>query len=355
MHIFLTIIVTFLCMPWPAMIMMSPMMIAAPGFANKKSYIICAMLFFIYPSGIFLLLKLTGYSFYGTDPIWWAAAACIAGMLVSLLYQLPKQLYNTWKGISNYDYFITDTSVYFNGSKLKNADAKTFTHFNNRGYYSKDKNQVYYNSKKIDTADAATFQPLLHDDTKSFWHDKNNAYYQWNQRIKGADGASLEYAGERYVYDRKHVFFENTLLQDADRTTFKTMPGNTGKDNKNVFIRSIKVTAVKDPASFEIISIQDELFGKDKNQIYALHYSAEQPLIPFPDADIATFEVIGEQYAKDKNKVYYYSYHLNEIRVLADADPETFTLYFDQSRRTDATDGKKYYRAGILHAEQKSN
>ena len=353
MNLFLSILVTFICMPWPALIMMSPMMIAAPGFANKKSSILVAMLFFIYPAFVFNLLHVSGYSFYGSNALWWAAIAVALGALVSIVYGLPRQLINVFRGIANYDYFIKDQNVYLNGKKIKGADASTFTHFNNRGYYSKDATHVYYNESKVEQADAETFQPLLNDDTKHFWHDKKNVYYAWKGLTK-ADGASIVYAGNGYVFDKNHVYFEDLLIEEADRNTFTVLFGHCGRDSKNVFVRTTRATNVKVPKTFEMVFIQDEQFGKDKDQIYVLRHTPPHPLEPFPEADLETFEVVGDYYAKDKNKVYYYSYHTNQILIVELANSATFVLYFDATRNTDATDGKHYYKSGILHTEQKN-
>ncbi len=351
MHLFLNILVTFLCMPWPALIMMSPMMIAAPGFATKKSSILMAMVFFCYPAFIFIVLHLIGYRFYGTNPLWWAGVAVALGTLVSILYRLPQQLVNICRGISNYGYFITRNTVYYNGQHLTDSDARTFTNFNERGYYSKDKNHVYYTDKKLADADAAMFQPLANDDTHSYWHDKKNAYHTWN-KIPNADGATFTYAGHNYAYDKNTVFFQHEPLKGADRTTFQPLEMYIGRDTNNVFVRATQVTNIKDLATFEVFTREEEIFGKDKEQIYALFYSPPHPFVPFPNADLETFEVVGEHYAKDKNQVYYYSNHNDEIVVLEHATPENFTLHFDSLRNTDATDGERYYRSGILHTEQ---
>lgn len=350
MTLFISILITFLCMPWPAMIMMSPMMIAAPNFAEKKSNIVTAMLFFIYPTFIFLLVKLLGFNFYGTNPNYWAAATFAIGFLVSILYNLPKQLFNVFNGIANYGYFIKEDSVFLDGKKINGADAITFTHFDKRGYYSKDVNHVYYNTKRIKDADAFTFGPLLNDDTKNFWHDKKNVYYGWKGLTK-ADGSSIIYAGNGYALDKDHVYFEDQLVKEADPNTFSVLFGHSGRDATNVFVRTIRATNIKDPQTFEMVFIQDEQFGKDKDQIYVLRYTPPNPLEPFPNADLETFEIVGENYAKDKQNVYYYSYHIDQILILKDAAPATFVLYYDATRNTDATDGIRYYKSGVLHVE----
>lgn len=350
MNLFLNIVVSCICLPWPGMIMMSPMMIASPGFANKKSSILNAMLFFFYPSIVFVLLHLIGYEFYGTNPLWWSVVTFVIGFLICMLYKLPHQLYNLSKGISNYDYFIKNDAVYLNGKRIKGADVNTFTNFNNRGYYSKDKNHVYYNTKKLITADAATFQPVADDVTNCYWHDKHNAYHKWNL-ISGADGASFVYAGQNYTFDKNNVFFEKQLINEADRATFLPLKEYIGRDSENIFVQSILATNIKDSASFELITISEEVFGKDNYQIYALHYTPPFPLIPFPNADLETFEVIGDYYAKDKNQVYYYSSYNKDILVLQGANPEKFRLFFDSIRGTNATDGEYFYKSGVLFTD----
>ncbi|MDF2456851.1 MAG: rane protein [Cytophagaceae bacterium] len=350
MKMFINIAVTLLCLPWGPMIMMSPMMIAAEDFANSKSAIIQAIVFFLYPAFIFLLLKLTGLKFYGTNPIWWALATFATGILVTIAYGLPQKLYNASRGISNYDYFIYQDEVYFNGDRIKGADAKTFTHYNAFSYYSKDKNHVYYENKKLSDADAPTFGPLLNDEAQNYWRDKHHAYYKWN-KIPSADGATFTYLGHQYACDKKQVYYEGQVVKDADRNTFQAMEGYLGKDAFHVFVRDVHVLNVKDPATFETVKLNEEWFGKDKAQLYVIRYAPPHPLLPFPDADLKTFEVVGDYYAKDKNRVYYYSYHIDQILVLEGAHPETFRLQYDNEKNTDATDGERYYTSGQLYAQ----
>ncbi len=351
MNIFLSIL---LCIPWPAVVMMSPMMIAAPGFATKKSNIQMAIVLFNYPAILFLLVYITRNSFYGINSFWWLVSTAVLGSFICIIYGLPRQLLNAIRGISNYDYFITDNRVYINGKLIKGVNVSTFTHFDNRGFYSKDKNHVYYNTKKIVSADAATFGPLANDMTRNYWHDKKNAYYKW-KLIPGADGESFIHAGHDYAFDKNNVYFEDQLLKDADRKTFQILKAYIGRDLNNVFVRSMRATTIKDIKSFELIVVGEETFGKDNYQIYVLRYTLPHPLIPFPGADLDTFEVVGENYAKDKNKVYYYGYHAKDILILENAEPENFMLHFDHTRGTNATDGKYHYKAGILFAEQKTN
>lgn len=337
-------------MPWPAMLMMSPMMIAAPNFADKKSSILTAILFFIYPSIIFIILKLIGYTFYGTNPMTWAIVIFMIGMLATLVYQLPRQLINLFKGVSNYDYFIAKDAVYLNGTKLKGADSKTFVSYTGTSDYSKDANNVYAQTKKLANADAASFGPLPKDDNTNYWRDKKNAYYNLNI-IADADGASFEYAGFEYAFDKKAVYFENKKVEGADRTTFKALSNNIGRDDSAIYIRATRDTNAIDLDSFKTIEINEEVFGKDKNQLYLIRYSPMNALEPFPNADLNSFEVLGDYYAKDKNQVYYYHYFSNTIKILKDASSATFKLEYNNAFNTDATDGTHFYKVGRLYEE----
>jgi hypothetical protein len=346
MNLFLSILVTCLCLPWPVVIMMSPIMVAAQGFASKKSNIVLAMAFFMYPSVVFILVYLIGSSFYGTDALWWAVAFFGLGAIVTLVYDLPAKLYNVSTGIANDGYFIKNNTVYLNGKQLSGADAKTFTQFNN-SFYSKDQHQVYYYDKKLKSADAASFQPLANDTSGSYWHDATSAYYKWNH-IAGADGSSFQYLGGYYAGDKNHVYLEQYVLAAADRTTFQSLHAFVGKDAKKVFVRNSIATNITDASNFEIITLSEEAFGKDKDHIYTIRYTPSLPLMPFPNADLETFEVIGDYYAKDKHQVYYYSFHIPEVLVLEGANPETFVLHWDGARGSNAQDGAQYYKAGVL-------
>lgn len=334
-------------MPWPAVIMMSPMMVAAEGFAAKKSNILMALAFFLYPIVVFLALYLIGYSFYGTDPLWWAAAVFVVGSIVSVLYGLPRKFYNVSTGISNEGYFIKGQKVYLYGKQLPGADALTFTHFNNRGQYSKDKNTVYSNDKKLKSADAASFQPLANDTTNSYWHDARSAYYKW-YTIAGADGASFEYLGGFYAGDKNKVFLEQNIVAEADRASFQSLYNFVGKDAEHVFVRNIAATTITEVSNFKIITLSEETFGIDSKQIYTIRYTPTLPLMPFPNADLETFVVLGDYYAKDKNQVYYYSFHIPEILVLEGANPKSFELHWDGGRGSNARDGELFYKAGVL-------
>jgi len=366
MSLFISIVTTLLCLPWPGFVLMSPMAIAAEGFSSSKTSIIQAMVFFIYPAGIFLLLKVAGLSFYGTDPLRWAVAIFAIGTLISLAYGLPRLLSNLYKGIPNDSYHIGKNNVYFNGCLIKGADPDTFVQYHGIGYdlndrnltyitiphayYSKDRNYVYLENKQLPDADAETFDQLANDDTRSYWHDKRNAYYKW-MRISEADGATFRYLGYPYTCDKNQVFFENKVVPGADVATFRSLGGHAGRDAYNVFVHALRADNVQDVASFETQLLDNDWFGRDKAQIYSVRYAPPHPLLPFPDADPETFETIGNHYAKDKNRVYYYGYSKPEIAVLEGANPVTFRLHYDREKNTDATDGERYYGSGILYTE----
>ncbi len=351
MNIIVNIVTSVICLPWPGIVLMSPMMVASKDFASSKYSVFMAMLFLIYPSLVFLLLNATGFSFYGTNPVWWAAAVFAAGMFVSLAYRLPQQLYNLYKGIPNKGYFTGKNNVYLNGQLIKGADVSTFIRYDYREFYSKDKNHVYYNTQRLPDADPSTFRPLPHDDTRNYWHDRKYAYYRW-MRIPGADGATFRYLGGQYACDKTHVYYENKMLPDADVVTFRPMSGHVGRDACRVFIHALPADNVQDVSNFETVMLENQWFGRDKKQIYSIRYTLPYPLLPFPEADPDTFEVLDEYYAKDKNRVYHYRYSSDRITILEEANPATFQVYFDSEKNTDAADGVNFYRNGILYSEK---
>lgn len=350
MQLFINILVTLICMPWPALIMMSPMMIAAPNFSNEKSSILVAFVFFIYPSFVFLVLKLIGYTFYGTDPYYWTVAVVAVGILASLAFKLPTYFINLLNGVSNTDYFVSANAVYLNGTKISGADPKTFVHFPDSVGYSKDAQYVYRQTKRFSEADATTFGPVANDNTRSYWYDKNNVYHDW-KKITGADGASFIGGGTGYAFDKNYVYYQNQRIESADRATFIPFNNYIGRDDNNVYIRAVRSSTAIDIASFEVIETEESIFAKDKAHFFILRYHPTFDLEPFPNVDIVTFETIGNYYAKDKNQVYNYHYFSNTIKILKDASAATFKIEYNNAFNTDATDGTHFYKAGELYED----
>lgn len=346
MNYAVNIIATILLIPWPAIVIMSPMMIAAKGFSDNKFSIITALLFFSYPAFLFLLIKLFGLKFYGTEPLAWLFGSSVMVLIIIQLYGLPRMLFNLYNDIPNEGYHITTDQVYKNGIPLKKADPKTFTTLEGSYFYSKDAYHVYSDYKILENADAPSFE-VVEGSNGIYWKDKYRAYSQW-ESIKGSDGASFEWLGHNYAKDKNNVYFEQHIVEQANPDTFEALESYIGKDENSVFVRAQKAGAVKDLNSFQVIRFQDEYFGKDDYYVYALFYNSTNPLQIFPDADPNSFKPIGEYYAVDDEHVYHYSYHRGYVKLLDDITPASFQLAYDPATGADARSGDNLFRQGEL-------
>ena len=64
--------------------------------------------------------------------------------------------------------------------------------------------------------------------------------------------------------------------------------------------------------------VLDNIIAKDKNHVFCWYSKV-------PDADAATFQQGYKKLYKDKNHVFYYAQH--ELKIVENADPETYTYY----------------------------
>ncbi|WMJ71947.1 DKNYY domain-containing protein [Cytophagaceae bacterium ABcell3] len=304
---------------------------------------------FTYPVLLFSTLQAFNLRYFGTVPLWWAVSVFFIGVLAILAYRLPWLLHNLTKGISNDGYFIGDQHVYLNGILIKGADPKTFVHYGDTAYYSKDGKNVYGGTIKIPGADPSTFE-RIESKGSNYWRDKNQAYTRWHV-IPGADGATFEYIGEGYARDAKHVYYQKRVLEGADPKIFQTIGDFIGRDHKRVYVMSYPANNIIDLQNFQLVKFNEseELFGKDSSHIYAISYNRENPLLPFPNADLKSFEVLESKYAKDDNQVYYYGHATKEPIILKEANPKTFVVERETVHYTDANDGENYYKDGAFY------
>lgn len=246
-------------------------------------------------------------------------------------------------------------NIYFRGTYVGVADAKTFTILNPQ--YFKDKFNIYnldINDKtadydfilqKIDGADPKTFQIMT---GILFAKDKNRIYYD-GSIVKGVDADSFEIINSKYAKDSKNVYYlpkEFTListpssvtsvtldiLTDADPSTFKIITDRTlysenmiAKDKNKVYFDNIVMEGAN-PNTFEIIDdkISDHFdkLSKDNNYVY---YNSEK----IEGADSASFEKIDKLFFKDKNNLYILTslaYNKYFIKKIEDIDIGTFQI-----------------------------
>ena len=187
-----------------------------------------------------------------------------------------------------------------------------------------------HNSKRVD-ADPKTFEELDDD----YGRDKIHAFYE-GDIIDGADGSSFRSLKKWYAADKRHVFLAGELVVNADPTTFTVHTYYFTEDGK-VFFWKGKQLNVRDKSSFKLLGDADDWktkWGKDRYNGYYLNgsvipnidydsfhqievkdpggsenYAADKYRVFFmdeeiPEADPATFKVVGFNIGQDKNRVY---------------------------------------------------
>jgi len=353
----LNILVTLILIPWPAVLMMSPMMMAAPDMRNRKSSLWTVTVLLSYPVIVFAVLKLTGYPFWGMDAGQWLIGVSIVSGIVILLYGLPGMLINLNRGIQNDGYFKNTTSVFYDGKKIAEADPVSFTIIEEGQWYAKDNKHVFYMGTVVEDADPMTFIPVKTAEEDAwgkpsvvFWKDTTHVYFD-TKKIEGCEAATFQYLKGIYGKDRHHVYYGNTILPNTNPDTFRFLEEGLATDGTSLFVFNKLVKTSVDLLSFEVVRKDDQIFCKDKHSIYLLLFGIPEPLVRLDGADVESFVLLDRYYAKDKHQVYFYGYSKLNTRALihlTDANPATFRVEYDSLTVSEATDGEKYYMSGKL-------
>ena len=102
--------------------------------------------------------------------------------------------------------------------------------------------------------------------------------------------------GMGFRKDELHIYYDDTIVKDADPATFEIVSRDWSRDSKSYFFHG-KLVSYIDRATFQDL---DYHYGKDKNNVYY-----DDQIIK--DADANTFQHIqGTQDGKDKNGCYRY-------------------------------------------------
>lgn len=240
-------------------------------------------------------------------------------------YSIPndddlKYLKNQKKGFVNYevlkdsvmyhDTYRSGTTYYLKKEvelfNVKGADPKTFVELSKK--YAKDSLNIFYRGHKISKRDVSTFRVINHEQ-RLFTADKNGVY-QKNKLIPGSHGPSFKFinfqlaedknqmyhvAGnystilkgvdsktakvldcntckDRYIIDKKHVYYEGNLIRDANVNSFQVIEYEYSKDNKHIFYRNRTIKNA-DYDSFQILEEPKDIerltfVMEDKNYEY---------------------------------------------------------------------------------------
>ena len=322
------------------------------------------------------------------------------------------------------EYIKKDNAVYYKDEiwqadekKVNDADFKTFVELNK--IYGKDNKNVFYGDEKLENADFKTFQAV----GENIGRDKDN-FYWYNQKVKinpkdfklyknkdkiryfrnngkiydlkGLDELNgiedvdtFEVLDDEYSKDKHNVYYGGVTLSDVDMDTFQIiMPNYYAKDKNSVYSRHKKIKGAN-PKTIKVLNIAyikddktvfsdfsfsntlknadiksfealGQYYGKDKNNVYLMGEKIKK-------ADVKTFQVISEEsfnhYSKDKNNVYLETY------IIEGADPKTFEiikeepsyskdkkyLYYSGKKIDEIKDNLKIMSAGVLDIIKNGN
>ena len=306
------------------------------------------------------------------------------------------------------EYIKKDNAVYYKDEiwksdekKVNDADFKTFVELNK--IYGKDSKNVFYEDRKLDNADVKTFQAISDElgkdkkyiyrydekmevNPKDFQLYKNKdkiIYFRNNGKLYEAgtflenttveDVDTFEVLDDEYSRDKHNIYYDGVTLSDVDMDTFQIiMPNYYAKDKNSVYSRHKKIKGAN-PKTIKVLNIAyikddktvfsdfsfsrtlknadvksfealGEYYGKDKNNVYLMGEKIKK-------ADVKTFQIISEEsfnhYSKDKNNVYLETY------IIEGADPKTFEII--KEKPTYSKDKKYLYYSGKKIDEIREN
>jgi hypothetical protein len=154
-------------------------------------------------------------------------------------------------------------SVFFHSIRSPKIDRATFRALN--ANFGVDSSQAYFVVTPIRGADPQTFRVLdssfaaepgghflqagYASDASSVWFASGAGIY----RLKTADSKSFVSMSNRYGVDGKHVFFEHSMIPDADRATWRPWRELLSVDKDSVFFTNKRVPDV-DRASIWLLT-----------------------------------------------------------------------------------------------------
>lgn len=225
--------------------------------------------------------------------------------------------------------FAKDKDHIFFAGKIADIDKNTFEEISD--FYFKDKNFVYYvervgisyTLKRVD-ADVVSFKVFVASGLDSYTLDKNNVYYN-GEIIKGVKPDSFGFVStpeevsrmggkggpdmtKFYIKDSDHIIYRGKIVYGADVKSFSTIYTGGyfqeyGKDKSHVYYQNSLIDDA-DPNTFVPQSPQiyegcrKGLYGIDSKGVYFKNFK-------MIGADPNTFKALINGYGKDSNHVYF--------------------------------------------------
>lgn len=206
-------------------------------------------------------------------------------------------------------------NVYNEGKLMKGVDPASFK-IHSYGL-TEDKRDFYNNGKALNVRDKSSFEILKNKSgQKTSWgKDRYNGYYLNGTVIPNIDHATFHpIEAERpiqsgcYAADRYRVFFMGKEVPGADPATFREVDFYVGQDKYRAYQKEIP-TQIKD---YTKLSQLGRLMYSDGTHIYDSHFNV------LPEADVATFEHISDNWYKDASQVWWSN------KLVKGANPKTF-------------------------------
>ena len=141
---------------------------------------------------------------------------------------------NTFEQVKEY-YWMDKNNVYllqFGGTdcRIKDADPKTFKVLKDY-HWTHDRNNVFYKFDKLINVNPDKFVAIDEE-----WGKDDSFYYYHNLRVDSLDYKTAEIVSPYYIKDQYRVFFQDTIVKDANPKTFKADGvGSFGHDDKYMF------------------------------------------------------------------------------------------------------------------------
>ncbi len=195
--------------------------------------------------------------------LWGVLYAALSGLLGLLGCASEKP--SVWKR--------TDGKWSYDGSPFEAADPATLKAIDGR--FASDAVQAYYRGTPLPGSDPATFTVLdehhARDQRAVFWCDtyrKGQDYYTVRyarvEAIADADPATYRALKYEYGADAKRAYKAGELLRAVrDPASFTVLTPRLARDNKRAYFEDIEIPD-SDGATFKIIDVHDDAWVRDR-------------------------------------------------------------------------------------------
>lgn len=132
---------------------------------------------------------------------------------------------------------------------VREANPKTFIELT--GNYAKDSLHVFHKGHKLSEIDVNSFKVIA----KFLTRDKLGVYLE-NKKITNSDGLSFRFINDNYAIDNNQIYHfssnDYSVIKNVDRESFTPIDNLYAKDKKHVYYLDIVITNA-DPVTFRVL------------------------------------------------------------------------------------------------------